>query len=205
MQRYFLVPLSATLAFLVLSMVAQRTEAQSGSRNSGGFGSFEANRVVNQATAGAFTVDQVIRQNLNRLRVRTNVSGVPSAGSTPLPPSSSTAPRAPSLGLNNRRPASRPFSNLNRRPTISPYLNLFRDEDGLGSDGTDLNYQTLVRPQLRQQEFNRQQSVQMQALNARLQNLAAQPAFSPTGSQSLAPTGSPSAFRYYSHFYPGQR
>ncbi|MEM6798276.1 MAG: hypothetical protein AAF589_02065 [Planctomycetota bacterium] len=98
---------------------------------------------------------------------------------------------------------SRPFANLNRRPTISPYLNLFRDDDGLGGDASAaLNYQTLVRPQLRQQEFNQQMSRESQRLNARLQALAAQPAFNPTGSQNLAPTGSPSTFRFYSHYYP---
>jgi len=78
-------------------------------------------------------------------------------------------------------------------------MNLFRtDLDG----NDDLNYQTLVQPQLRQMEYNRQFSIQEQQINRRIQALSARNAYSPQGSPNLMPTGHGATHRYYSHFYP---
>jgi hypothetical protein len=96
-------------------------------------------------------------------------------------------------------PASKPFANVRHSPTVSPYMNLFRN-DLSGAD--DLNYQTLVQPQLRQQEFNRQFDIQEQQINRRLNALAARNAFSPQGSANMMPTGHAATHRYYSHFFP---
>lgn len=49
---------------------------------------------------------------------------------------------------------TKPFSDYRPRPTVSPYMNLFRDTD---TGGGNFDYQTLVRPQLRQQQFNQRQ------------------------------------------------
>ena len=49
---------------------------------------------------------------------------------------------------------TKPFSDYRPSPTVSPYMNLFRDTD---TGGGGFDYQTLVRPQLRQQRFNQRQ------------------------------------------------
>jgi hypothetical protein len=92
-------------------------------------------------------------------------------------------------------PTRKPFSGHVPSPTVSPYMNLFRTDLG-GND--DLNYQTLVQPQLRQQEFNRQFSIQEQQLNRRIQALSARNPYS----EGIMPTGHGATHRYYSHFYP---
>lgn len=81
-------------------------------------------------------------------------------------------------------------------------MNLFRTDLG-GND--DLNYQTLVQPQIRQMEFNRRVDIQEQQINRRLQAIAAQNAYGPRGSTRIMPTGHPATHRYYSHYYPGLR
>lgn len=106
---------------------------------------------------------------------------------------------AASFGVNTGAPASKPFSGVSSRPTVSPYMNLFREDlEGF----SDFNYQTLVRPQLQQQEINQNLQRQQQELAANVQNLVAQPAFNPQGSQSQHPTGHMTTFRNHSHFYP---
>ncbi|MEM6328645.1 MAG: hypothetical protein AAF790_00195 [Planctomycetota bacterium] len=201
---------------------ADWASAQSGSRGSS-YSNFQLNRIRQQAIGNQFSSDAIVRQTLAQSTIRAPVIGVGSIdrriGSTGRMASSVSgasgsvtrvgAPRAPSLGLNRGGRGlgggQRPFSNLNRRPSISPYLNLFRGDNNFTGSNDDLNYQTLVRPQLQQQQFNRRAALAAQQMNARLQNLAAQPAFAPTGSQTLIPTGSPAAYRFYSHYYPGQR
>jgi hypothetical protein len=111
-------------------------------------------------------------------------------------------PTGPSdLGL-SRGPVAKPFSSYSPAPTVSPYLNLFRED----FDGeSDLNYQTLVRPMLQQQQFNEQ--VQRQALETgkRLQSLSAKSDFNMQGSENMMPTGHKTVFNYTSHFYPQPR
>jgi hypothetical protein len=94
---------------------------------------------------------------------------------------------------------NKPFSNFSASPTTSPYLNLFRDDFGGNSD---LNYNTLVRPQLQQQQFNQQVQRQGVEMTRRLQSIAAQGAFNPQGSKDQYPTGHQTVFKYYGHFHP---
>jgi len=94
---------------------------------------------------------------------------------------------------------SKPFSNYSSQPTVSPYLNLFRNDL---NGQSDLNYQTLVRPQLQQQQVNSQ--LQKQDLQAarKLQSIAAQADFNPSGSRDEFPTGHQTAFSYLGHYFP---
>ena len=110
-----------------------------------------------------------------------------------------TSRPAASFGVGPSGPTTKPFSGVSAGPTISPYLNLFREDlDGI----SDLNYQTLVRPQLQQQEINQNLQRQQQEISGRVQQLVAQPAFNPQGSQSQFPTGHQTLFRNHSHYYP---
>jgi hypothetical protein len=103
------------------------------------------------------------------------------------------------LGISSSR-GEKPFSNVSSRPAVSPYLNLFR-EDFEGSG--DFNYQTLVRPQLQQQQFNQRVQDESQALSRRVQQISASAAYNPQGSRSQYPTGHQTVFGYYGRFYPG--
>ncbi|MEX2171955.1 MAG: hypothetical protein WD851_21725 [Pirellulales bacterium] len=106
---------------------------------------------------------------------------------------------AASFGGGSSAPASKPFSGASTRPTVSPYLNLFREDlEGF----SDFNYQTLVRPQLQQQEINQNLQRQQQEINIKVQSLSARQAFTPQGSQSQMPTGHQTTFRNLSHYYP---
>jgi hypothetical protein len=103
-----------------------------------------------------------------------------------------------SLGLSSGA-SSKPFSTYSPAPTVSPYLNLFREDfDG----NSDLNYNTLVRPMLQQQQFNEQMQRQSIEIAKRLQSLAAQADFNPQGSESQYPTGHKTVFNYLGHYYP---
>ena len=79
-------------------------------------------------------------------------------------------------------------------------MNLFREDfDG----GGDLNYQTLVRPQLNQLQLNQQFQNQNTELNRRVQSISAQRDYAnPAGSESMYPTGHPTAFGYHGRYYP---
>jgi hypothetical protein len=106
---------------------------------------------------------------------------------------------AASFGAGSGTGGVKPFTGVSTRPTVSPYLNLFREDlDGF----SDFNYQTLVRPQLQQQEINQNLQRQQQELNANVQALAAKPAFNAQGSESQYPTGHMTSFRNHSHYYP---
>lgn len=96
---------------------------------------------------------------------------------------------------------SKPFSSFTPSPTVSPYLNLFRESLN-GED--DLNYQTLVRPQLQQERFNSQVRRQEMQVNQQLTALSAQNAYNVTGNQQVAPTGHSATFQNYSRFYPAK-
>jgi hypothetical protein len=64
---------------------------------------------------------------------------------------------------------SKPFQSVQSEPVISPYMNLYRSDDS----ATSLpNYLTVVRPQLEQQQANRQQVAEIQKLRGQLQNLS---------------------------------
>jgi hypothetical protein len=103
------------------------------------------------------------------------------------------------LGIGGAGGGSKPFSNFSPSPTVSPYLNLFNDSR---NGNTDFNYQTLVRPQLQQQQFNQQSQSQAYDLSRRLQQISAQADYNPEGSKTQYPTGHQTVFQYHGHFYP---
>jgi hypothetical protein len=93
----------------------------------------------------------------------------------------------------------KPFSGFSPSPTTSPYLNLFREDFGGNSD---LNYNTLVRPQLQQQQFNQQVQRQSLDMSRRMQAMAAQSDYNPQGSKDQYPTGHQTVFKYFGHYHP---
>jgi hypothetical protein len=59
----------------------------------------------------------------------------------------------------------RPFEDYSRRPSVSPYMNLTNN-----NTGTATNYQSLVRPQLEQQAFNRRSLAAINQLQGQAAN-----------------------------------
>lgn len=104
------------------------------------------------------------------------------------------ARRAPTFNL---QPISKPFKNVQQRPTVSPYLNLVRDDNGAAA-----NYQTLVRPQMEQIDFNRQQQTRLDRLDRQFQSFRNENAYPIQGSEQLRETGHSTRFMNRSHFYP---
>ena len=104
-------------------------------------------------------------------------------------------PTAPGARLYNRRP-TKPFKHVQQRPTVSPYLNLTRVDAGSG------NYQTLVRPQLEQMEFNRQQQVQLDRLGREFEDFEVRSAYPVGGSENIRATGHTTRYLNLSHYYP---
>lgn len=148
----------------------------------------ELNWIYRDSIGSGFTANSLSRQTLNR-----ELGGVPNVGQM------STRPSRISTGLDRAGSASKPFGNYSPAPTVSPYLNLFR-EDLNGQ--SDLNYQTLVLPQLRQQAVNERQQRENMQMSARLQSIGAQSDFNPAGSTTQPPTGHQTVFQYYGHYYP---
>ena len=77
------------------------------------------------------------------------------------------------LGTGTSFSGSKPFTGYSAGPTVSPYLNLFR-VDLAGNNA--LNYNTLVAPQLQQQQVNQQLSRQTSSTERRLQAIVQPPA-----------------------------
>jgi hypothetical protein len=157
----------------------------------GGYASTELEQIYRQSIGQGFSGDSINSITLNTSRARNpffgNQAGPQSVG-----------PRL-GLGAGGGPSAGKPFSSFSPPPTVSPYLNLFRqDVEG----GSDFNYQTLVRPQLQQQQVNQQQQRQVMEFNRRLQNMSAQSDFNPQGSESQYPTGHQTVFRYYGRYHP---
>lgn len=150
----------------------------------------ELSRFRNQ-TVGDYSVERTIRSDLNSAQV-SGLAGHVTQSSLPSRSFSDLGLSSPSIG--------KPFSSVTPSPTVSPYMNLFREDF---SGESDLNYQTLVRPQLDQQRVNAQVQRQNMELSRRVQSISAQSNYgNPGGSQNQYPTGHPTSFRYYSHFYP---
>lgn len=83
----------------------------------------------------------------------------------------------------------KPFSGAGAGSPISPYLNLFRSEEQNAAP----NYYAFVRPQLQQEEANRQQQAQLQQLQRQVQQATyTTPAASVAGGARYGDTG-----RYY--------
>ncbi|WP_146567690.1 hypothetical protein [Posidoniimonas corsicana] len=163
----------------------------------------KTNSIGNQYTAGAIN-RQTIAQSQVRVVNPSTGGSMGTVSSTQALSAGALAPRRNAATFNSfggGGTSAKPFSTASRGPTVSPYLNLF--QEGL-SDDFD-TYNTLVRPQLRQQQFNQTLQLETQAIDRKVRSYAAQPAFNPQGSQQQSPTGHPTGFMYYSHFYPGMQ
>ena len=187
--------LACLSAFSTLAW-AQTTSTSSigGSRSSaGGYTGNEIRNIYRQDIGQGYTSDSLNAISMQNARARVGYFGQSSAGMG-TSSSSSSSSLAPS-----RSP--KPFSSVSSSPTVSPYMNLFREDfDG----GGDFNYQTLVRPQLQQQQLNQQFQRENMELARRVQSISAQSDYqNPAGSESINPTGHQTAFGAYLHFYPG--
>ena len=137
-----------------------------------------------------YSVQSLNSISLSNARAKSGYAGQPVPAS-PRPQSR--------ISLQSGRSCSEAVLQLFAAPTTSPYLNLFR-EDFAGE--SDLNYNTLVRPQLQQQQFNQQVQRQGQEMSRRMQQMAAQSDFNPQGDKGQFPTGHQTVFSYYGHFHP---
>ena len=98
-----------------------------------------------------------------------------------------------------------PFSSVYRRPTVSPYIQL--QQQGMNPLQNQNVYQTMVQPQLQQQQ---QQITQLQQARqmTKMQNQVQQIQRDTSARQvdeSIRPTGHRATFQNLSHFYPQQR
>jgi hypothetical protein len=156
----------------------------------GGNAAREMRSIYRTAIGTGYSVDSLNQLTMNRATAR-----IPDVGQASARGSRIDTGLA-SFGGN----LNKPFGNYSPAPTVSPYLNLFREDlDGQ----SDFNYQTLVRPQLRQQELNDRLQRENFEMARRLQAIGAQSDFNPAGSTSQPPTGHQTVFQYYGHYYPG--
>jgi hypothetical protein len=110
-----------------------------------------------------------------------------------------SGPGAASFGVGSSSLRSKPFASLQYQNPVSPYLNLFRT-DANGAVNS-LNYQTLVQPQLQQQQLNQQLQRESIQNSRQIQKIAAQPNLNPQGSKDEYPTGHETVFGYRGHYY----
>jgi hypothetical protein len=98
-----------------------------------------------------------------------------------------------------------PFSGIYRRPTVSPYMQMA--QQGLNPMQNQSAYQTLVQPQLQQQQQQIEQLQQARRLNS-IQGQVQQIQRDTSARQvdeSIRPTGHRATFQNLSHFYPQAR
>lgn len=194
--------LIALLSFVFLVLFVGNADAQSSTRGNSGFANTEMNRIRNQSIGRGFTSQDIINQNFRSSRgqpIRTGVGSI-----------DNNLRRSSAVGVSplagSSAPSSRPFSNISRRPSVSPFLRLFDDDQSFSPNAGADTFQTVIRPAREQRQFNQQMQREAQQINARLQAISAQSAFSRTGNQNFAPTGmAPGVYRFYSHYYPGIR
>jgi uncharacterized protein HemX len=96
----------------------------------------------------------------------------------------------------------RPFETTYRRPNVSPYLQL--QQQGLNPLQNQNIYQTMVQPQVQQQQ-QQIQMLQQQRQMSRMQNQVTQiqrDARSRQIDPTIRPTGHASTYMNYSHYYP---
>ncbi|MGI9178196.1 MAG: hypothetical protein ACR2IT_10115 [Pirellulales bacterium] len=99
---------------------------------------------------------------------------------------------------------SLPFSSTYRRPTVSPYMQL--QQQGYNPLQSQNIYQTMVQPQVQQQQQQIEQISQRRQMSA-LQNQVQQIGRDTSGRQideSIRPTGHRATYMNYSHFYGGR-
>jgi hypothetical protein len=179
-----------SFAIVALSLLGTIGSAVAQVRETSSYGTRQINSFRNEAVKD-YSVDKLVQSDLRNARVRA------AGGSEVTPPRRSYS----DLGIGSSS-ASKPFSNVTSTPTVSPYLNLFREDLG-GND--DLNYQTLVRPQLEQQRTNALLQRQNEELSRRVQSISAQRDYAPTGAQNQYPTGHPTMFNYHGRYYPAMK
>ena len=157
----------------------------------GGYAAHEFRSIYRGGVGTGYSVGTLNMQTLNRATARVPNVGQASARGSRL-----------DTGLGSFGNLNKPYANFSPAPTVSPYLNLFREDlDGQ----SDFNYQTLVRPQLRQQELNDRLQQQTMEVARRLQSIGAQSDFNPAGSTAQPPTGHQTVFQYYGHYYPAMQ
>ncbi|MCC6491913.1 MAG: hypothetical protein IT424_02710 [Pirellulales bacterium] len=93
----------------------------------------------------------------------------------------------------------KPFSNVQRGTNVTPYIGLL-SENPFNSSVT--NYYSLVRPQIEQQRTNERIQQQNLAIQRRLNDIAAQAPYDPSGSEQLAPTGHVAVYQNFGGYYP---
>ena len=98
---------------------------------------------------------------------------------------------------------SHPFDTSSRRPSVSPYMNLINNQTG-----TATNYQSLVRPQLDQQNYNARTASAIKGLQGSRASSAksgdkSKSQSSSEGNLKLRPTGHTAMREGYSHYFPG--
>ncbi len=183
------------LAWLAVAALAGRATAQSNLYQPkplstvGGPTGESLNQIYRSGVGQGYTAS-----SLNLLSLQYGSNRTPYAGQST---TRSAAGSSVGLGIGPTG-ANKPFSAYTPSPTTSPYLNLFR-EDLSGND--DVNYNTLVRPQLQQQQFNEQ--VQRSAIdfNRQLQTLSARADFDVQGAKDQFPTGHQTVYSYTGHYY----
>lgn len=154
-----------------------------------GYAGREMRSVYHQGIGNDYSTGQLIKNNYNQTRAT-----VPYVGQSV----GTTGSAMFNLGTPTRT-QSKPFAAHRSSPTVSPWMNMFRED--LSGEG-DLNYQTLVRPELQQQQVNRQLERQNMELGQRVQTMSAQNAYNPQGSDQIYPTGHPTVFMNYGHYFP---
>jgi hypothetical protein len=192
--RCFLL-LGAWAAFSVTVAQAQNTDLSVTKPKSSqtGFTRSELQSIYRQDVGQGFT-----SQSLNSIALQNAQARVGYVGQTAAAAGAPRSSISPSLSPGR---SAKPFQSVSSSPTVSPYMNLFR-EDFDGS--SDINYQTLVRPQFQQMQQNQQFQRDLMEQNYKVQKISAQTAFqNPAGSESVYPTGHQTAFGYYGRYYPG--
>ncbi len=164
------------------------------------------NEISSNAIGSNYSIGDMLQSSRNQTRGQTVGNGMVRNFHVASSPASSGVGRTPASARISTLPGAggggaKPFANARRGSTVSPYLSLFNTGVGGAASSVD-NYNTLVRPQLRQQELNRSLQRQTQQLNTRVQQISAQPAFQAQGSDRIMATGHATVFGYYSRFYP---
>ena len=102
-------------------------------------------------------------------------------------------------------PGQRPFENTYRRPTVSPYLQL--QQQGMNPLQNQNIYQTMVQPQMEQQQQQIEQLNQRRKMG-QMQNQVSQIQRDTSARQidpTIRATGHASTYLNYSHYYPQKR
>ncbi len=188
-NRLWMVSLVAVLVMGLAGSAAAQMSLMDPAKPSstvGGYTSRAMDTIYRQDIGDDFTSSRIIRNTMAQSQARVPYVGQAVSSGASINPGA----------LMGR---SKPFSGVRSDPTVSPWMNMFRDD--LSGEG-DLNYQTLVRPQLNQQRINQQVERQNIEMGRRIQAMAAQNAFNPTGSSQMYPTGHPTAFMQFGHYYP---